>query len=190
MHNKKFVKIFIISSFFIIISLFIYIKLLKKNETKLNQEEESEIIYNSNLIKDVEYSTKDKDGNEYLIKAEEGEIDFSNSNIIFLKKVNALIKLIDSEEVKIVSNFGKYNSENYDTIFSKNVIINYLDNKITGEYLDFSLERNSMIISKDVNYSNLENILKADVVEINIKTKDTKIFMYDKKKKINIKSKN
>ena len=55
--------------------------------------------------------------------------------------------------------------------------------------MDFSLERNSMIISKDVNYSNLENILKADVVEINIKTKDTKIFMYDKKK-INIKSKN
>ena len=32
---------------------------------------------------------------------------------------------------------GKYNSENFDTIFSKNVIINYLDNKITGEYLRF-----------------------------------------------------
>ena len=37
-----------------------------------------------------------------------------------------------------------------------------------------------MIISRNVVYTNLENILKADVIEINIKTKDTKIFMYEK----------
>ena len=66
----------------------------------------------------------------------------------------------------------------------------YLDNKITGEYLDFSLERNSMIISKNVIYSNPNNTLKADVIEINIKTKDTKIFMYENEKKVNIKSNN
>ena len=188
MYNKKFVKIFFIILLFTIISLFIYTKFLKIKENKETQEENSEIIYNSNIIKNVEYSTKDKDGNEYFIKAEEGEIDFSNSNIIFLKKVNGLIKLIDSDEVTIVSNFGKYNSENYNTIFSKNVIINYLDNKITGEYLDLSLERNSMIISKNVNYNNQENKLKADVVEIDIKTKDTKIFMHNQKEKVNIKS--
>ena len=47
-----------------------------------------------------------------------------------------------------------------------------------------------MIISKNVIYTNLENILKADVIEINIKTKDTKIFMYEKEKKVNIKNKN
>ena len=47
-----------------------------------------------------------------------------------------------------------------------------------------------MIITKDVTYSNLENILKADVIEMNLKTKDTKIFMYENEKKINIKSKN
>ena len=57
------------------------------------------------------------------------------------------------------------------------------------EYLDFSMERNSMIISKNVVYTNLENILKADVVEINITTKDTKIFMFQDNKKVNIKSK-
>ena len=107
-------------------------------------------------------------------------------NLIFY----ALIKLIDSDDVEIVSNFGKYNSENYDTIFSKNVIINYLDNKITGEYLDFSFDRNTLIISKKVIYTNLDNIMKADIVEMNIKTKDTKIFMYEDEKKVNIKSKN
>ena len=47
-----------------------------------------------------------------------------------------------------------------------------------------------MIISKNVVYNNQENILKADVVEIDIKTKDTKIFMYEDKKKVKIQSKN
>ena len=45
-----------------------------------------------------------------------------------------------------------------------------------------------MLISKNVVYSNPENILNGDVVEINIKTRDTKIFMYEKDKKVNIKS--
>ena len=46
-----------------------------------------------------------------------------------------------------------------------------------------------MVMSKQVVYTNLDNILKADVVEMNIKTKDTKIFMYEKEKQVNIKSK-
>ena len=46
-----------------------------------------------------------------------------------------------------------------------------------------------MVISKNVVYENLENILRADVLEMNIKTKDTKIYMYEKDKKVNIKSK-
>ena len=146
--------------------------------------------YNSNLLEDIKYIAKDVDGNEYIIKAEKGEIDISNSEVIYLEKVISSIKLNNSDEIIIYSDFGKYNSNNYDTIFSKNVVINYLDNKITGEYLDFSLDRNSMIINKNVNYINLENILKADVVEIDIKTKDTKIYMYEQEKKVKIKSKN
>ena len=47
-----------------------------------------------------------------------------------------------------------------------------------------------MIISKNVIYTNLANILKADVIDINIKTKDTKIFMYEKERKVNIINKN
>ena len=33
---------------------------------------------NSNIIKDVNYTSKDTDGNEYIINAIEGEIDLSN----------------------------------------------------------------------------------------------------------------
>ena len=54
--------------------------------------------------------------------------------------------------------------------------------------MDFSLDRNSLIISKNVVYSGPKNFLKADVIEINITTKDAKIFMYEKEKKVKIKS--
>ena len=165
-------------------------KFSANKEINIVEDDASDTKYNSNIIKDVEYITKDKNGNEYFITAKEGEIDFSNPNIIFLTEVYALIKLTDKNEVTILSDFGKYNSDNYDTIFSKNVIIKYLNNKITGEYLDFSLERNLMTISKNVIYNNLDNILKADVIEMNVKTKDTKIFMYEEKNDVNIMSKN
>ena len=46
-----------------------------------------------------------------------------------------------------------------------------------------------MIISKNVIYNNYDNILNADVIEMDMDTKDTKIFMYEQNKKVNIKSK-
>ena len=45
-------------------------------------------------------------------------------------------------------------------------------------------------MSKNVIYSNTKNVLKSDVVEINLETKDTKIFMFENNKKVNIKSLN
>ena len=191
MIKKKIVKFIFIILFTFIILILIFLKFFEnKDKIELKPQKEKNEVYSSNKIKDVKYITKDNDGNEYIVTAAEGEIDYSNSSIIYLTHVKALINLANSEKISIISDYGKYNSENYDTIFSKNVNINYLDNKITGEYLDFSLERNSMLISKKVVYTNLENILKADVVEIDIKTKDTKIFMLENNKKVNIKSKN
>ena len=176
---------------FVIIIIIIYSKTIKEEKSvELNPAVQETEVYSSNIIKNVKYTTKDADGNEYTITALEGEIDYSNSNILYLTKVRALIKLINSDNISITSEYGKYNSENFDTIFSKNIIINYLDNKITGEYLDFSIERDLMLISREVIYTNLKNILRADVVEINIKTKDMKIFMYENQKKVSIKSKN
>ena len=190
MLSNRYVKIFLISLIVIILTFLVYKKLYKKEEIKIEESKSEDISYNSNIIQDVNYTTIDADGNEYIINALQGEIDFTNPNILFLTKVKAIIRLNNSEDIIIVSDFGKYNSENFDTIFSKNVIINYVDNKITGEYLDFSLERNSMIVSRDVIYTNLDNILVADVINVDIKTKDIKIFMYEKGKKVNIKNKN
>jgi len=188
---KKRGKIAFIILIFITSLVLLYSNFFKKIETVQIEpiREESE-IYSSNIIKNVKYTTKDAEGNTYTITASEGEIDYTNSNIIYLTNVSALIELVNLERISISSKYGKYNSKNFDTIFSKNVIINYLDNNIIGEYLDFSIDRNSMLISRKVVYTSLDNILKADAIEINIKTKDIKIFMYEKQKKVNLKSKN
>ena len=186
--KKKKVIFFI--KFFILLIIVLYFKFLKKEKvTEIETLNSDEINNNSNIIEDVYYSSKDAKGNEYIIKALKGEIDFKQNEIIYLTNVKALIKLTNSNNVEITSNYGKYNSNNFDTIFSKNVVINYLDNKITSEYLDFSMQRNLMIISKNVIYTNLENILKADVMEIDINTKDSKIFMHKTNEKVNIKTK-
>ena len=122
------------------------IELVEKENLKIDEEK----IESSNIIEDVSYSAKDIKGNEYFLRANEGIIDQNESNFIFLKSVKAIMNLKDLKLVEISSDFGKYNIKNYDTIFSKNVIISYLDNIITGDYLDFSLDKNLMMMSKNV----------------------------------------
>jgi hypothetical protein len=190
MKIKKNVKIFFLILISVALLSFIFFQFKKDNEKiEIKPKSTEELVNNSNIIENVNYKTRDGKGNEYVINAIKGEIDYSNSNIIYLTKVNALIKLSNSEIITITSDYGKYNSENFDTIFSKNVIINYLENEIVGEYLDFSILRNTMIITKNVKYSNSKNTLFADVIEMDIKTKDTKIYMHEGLKKVNIKSK-
>tara|TARA_B100001093_G_C26551761_1_gene894770 strand:+ start:128 stop:706 length:579 start_codon:yes stop_codon:yes gene_type:complete len=186
-------KKFIISVFAIIVFSLLYAKYFKKEEIEMpvTLKVEEEDFTDSNQIKDIKYSSKDLKGNEYILLAKEGEIDLNNSDIIFLKDVTAYIKMIkNNETITIISSYGKYNTINYDTIFSDNVKIDYLDNQIVGDYLDFSMMKNMLIISKNVIYTNLENILKADVVELNTITKDTKIFMYNSNEKVVIESLN
>ena len=195
MDVKKIVKILLFFIFLISLLYLFYYKFYKIDKSTaipqdIDNSSDTNPSYNSNIIEDVNYKSTDAQGNQYIISAKRGEIDYSEPNILFLTDVTGLIKLKNSDNIEITSDFGKYNSNNFDTIFSKNVLINYLENRIKANYLDFSLEKNLMIISGKVIYNNLENILEADVVEINIKTKDTKIFMYENEKRVNIRSNN
>ena len=193
--RKKFIlRIFLITLFFSSL-LFIFFKYNNKEQQiekkiVLTEKEETleteEKFIGSNIIENVSYSAKDNKGNEYILKASEGVIDQKQNNYIFLTAVKASINLKDYNLIEISSNFGKYNINNYDTIFSKNVLITYLDNKIKGEYLDFSWEKNLLIISRDVFLENDKSSLKADVIEVDIEKKDIKIFMYDENKKVKI----
>ena len=176
-----------------IISLWFYLeyfnkdpKIIKKDTTleKIDTDQSSSSTY----IDNINYVSFDTKGNKYQIQAEKAEIDINNSDIIFLENVTAYIFIKDSETIKITSEFGKYNSKNYDTIFSKNVIIVYSSHKITGEYLDFSFLDNLGTISTNVIYAEGKKSLFADKIEMNLATKDTKIFMTDKTKKVIIKS--
>ena len=192
MKKKIFLKIVLILSL-IIITWFVYSEYFKEDKSKLSKpvnptsEIEEDAVYNSNIIKDINYTSRDLKGNEYIIIAKEGEIDLDNSDIIFLTDVTAYIKLVkNSESIVITSNYGKYNTINYDTIFSKNVKIDYVDNIITGDYLDFSMMKNLLIVSRNVVYKNLENTMKADVIELDTTTKDTKIFMYNSDEQVNV----
>ena len=47
-----------------------------------------------------------------------------------------------------------------------------------------------MIISREVILENDESSLRADVIEVNLDTRDIRIFMYEENKKVNIKSLN
>ncbi len=200
MKKKIILRIFLIIFFFSLITLVYFNSnedkdlVEKKKQLELIEKEKVEIIEknieSSNIIEDVSYSAKDEKGNEYFLKAGEGTIDQNNSNLIFLKSVEANINLKKYKLIEISSDFGKYNINNYDTIFSKNVIIRYLDNTIKGDYLDFSWDKNLMMISKNVILENNKSSLQADVIEVNIKSKNIKIFMYEDNKKVNIKSLN
>ena len=176
----------------VIISLLFYLKYFTNNFKDIKETPVIEkIVENQNststYINDINYVSKDVKGNKYQITAKQAEIKAENSDVMFLRDVVAFIFIKDSDTVKITSNFGKYNSKNYDTIFSKNVIVVYPEHKITGEYLDFSYLKNLGTISTNVIYTGNKTKLYADRVEMNIATKDTKIFMNDNTKKVLIK---
>ena len=196
---KKKVIIFTIVVLFLIIINHFFLKSLdndqldnsnKNLELEIENEEIEKKTYSSNVLENVNYSSIDPEGNEYSIIASEGEIDIKNNQTIFLKNVKASIKLKNSDIILISSGFAKYNAANLDTIFTENVVIENLENKIIGEYLDFSMLRKNIIISKDVVFNNKSNILKTDVIEIDIDTKNVKFYMNEKDKKVSIRKTN
>ena len=166
----------------IIISLWFYLKYFTKNfedvkETpvieKINENQNSTSTY----IDDINYVSTDLRGNEYQITAKLAEIKVENPDLMFLTDVIAFVFIKDKDAVKITSNFGKYNSKNYDTIFSENVIVIYPGHKVTGEYLDFSFLTDLGVFTTNVIYTGEKTKLFADKIEMNLTTKDTKIFM-------------
>ena len=192
--TKKIIIFTVVVLFLIVLNHFFFKDLNNDRSDNSNQNLELEIekeeidreSFSSNILENVNYSSIDPEGNEYNIFASEGEIDIKNNQTIFLKNVKASIKLKNSDTVLISSGFAKYNANNLDTIFTENVVIENLENKIIGEYLDFSMLRKNIIISKDVVFENNSNILKTDVVEIDIDTKNIKFYMNEKDKKVSM----
>ena len=166
----------------VIITLWFYLKYFTKNfedikDTPIIEKVDENQNSDSTYINDINYVSKDVRGNKYQITAKLAEIKIENSNVMFLTDVIAFIFIKNKDTVKITSNFGKYNTINYDTIFSENVIVVYPGHIITGEYLDFSFLTDLGIFTTNVIYTGEKTNLFADKIEMNLTTKDTKIFM-------------
>ena len=166
----------------ILISLWFYLKYFTKNfedvkETLAIEKVDENQNSTSTYINDINYISTDVRGNKYQITAKLAEIKIENPDLMFLSDVVAFVFIKDKDTVKITSNFGKYNTNNYDTIFSENVIVIYPGHKVTGEYLDFSFLTNLGVFTTNVIYTGEKTNLFADKMEMNLTTKDTKIFM-------------
>ena len=194
--SKKFILQIILFSFIILIigGTFYYLNRDKKNnqelsgiETEKNQNKESK--KKSSIIKNIKYTSADSEGNKYEIIAKLGEVDFNDQEIINMQNVKAIIALKDSEVIIINSDFAKYNTKNYDTQFSENVLMTYDEHIIRSKNLDLFFEKHIAQAMNNLVYENNTSRLRADKIEIDLITKNSKIFMYNKKKKIKISGK-
>jgi LPS export ABC transporter protein LptC len=181
MHKKTGLQVVMVL-IIILISLWFYFKYFTKNfedvkEIQIIKEIDKSQNSTSTYIDEINYVSTDARGNKYQITAKQAEIKIENPDVMFLTDVIAFVFIKDKDTVKITSNFGKYNTINYDTIFSENVIVVYPGHKITGEYLDFSFLSNLGIFTTNVIYTGEKTNLFADKIEMNLTTKDTKIFM-------------
>ena len=138
----------------------------------------------SSVIKNIKYTSTDNKGNKYEIESSIGKIDLDNQDIIYMTDVKALISLKNSGTIEIKSNFAKYNSKNYDTNFSENVLVTFEDHKIMSDNLDLFFEKHLAQIMNNLIYENNTTRLIADKIEIDLITKNSKIFMYNDQEKI------
>ena len=186
--NKKIafqLSLFLILLFVIFFFYYEYFFLKKEREsldiTNKNQNIET-IQSENNLIRKLEYLSIDKNGNRYLITSEFGEISNVDSNIMLMTNVMARIDLYKKDTIYLSSNSAKYNTLNFDTNFYKNVTLKYIGHDISSENLDLFFKKNFVWIYNNVIYKDSTNKLIADKIEIDIITKDSKIFMLDNKK--------
>ena len=145
---------------------------------------------NFNILKNIKYTSKDQDGNIYEILAKEGIVKIGEPNKTYMNYVVAKIYLNDNSIIKINSNNAIYNRKNYNTNFSGEVKFKYLVHNISCEKMDILFDKNLAALYENLIYKNKKTRLNADRLEIDLLTKNSKIFMFDNNEKISIVSNN
>ena len=169
-----------------------YYYFYKNNKTNANVNEinnNNEISINknsSNLIKNIYYASTDNLGNKFIINSALGEINIDKPNIVYMTNVEAIINLINSDPIVIKSNYAKYNKINYETNFKEDILLTYQAHRITSQNLDLSFENNLATIYNKIVYDNNNIKISADKLEIDLITKNSKIFMDNEYKKIKV----
>ena len=187
MSKKSLIQLTIII-LIILVSTTVYLNYFTKDTKDLTIKKKASQVENikdeaTNYLENINYISEVGE-NKYEITSNRAKIKIDEPDIMFLENVTAFITLKNSNTIKVTSDFGKYNSKNYDTIFSKNVIATYPDYKITGELLDFSFLNNIGTFSTNIVYVGNKTKMFADKIEVNLANNDTKIFMLDQSKKV------
>ena len=141
-----------------------------------------------NKIEKVSYTSQDLEGNSYNVKSDFGEFDQNKPDLILLTNVEAVILTKNSKPIKIYSKKSLYNSLNYNTNFYDEVQIIYENHKIFSNNFDLIFNEKIGTAYNNVVYKNLNTTLYADKIDIDLISKDSKIYMFDKSKKVKIKN--
>ena len=187
MNSKTSIQIILAVIIFIIFGIFYYKYFYKQSldegknqKIEILEEEKSKLA--GNIIKSINYNSEDKNGNIYFIESEYGEFSGEDENIIFMTKVKAIIKLSDGSIMNLESNNAKYNVSSNDTNFFNNVRLDYSDHSVNADNIDVFFKDGKLAAYSNLVYKNLNLDLFADKVEIDLISKNSKIFMYDNKK--------
>ena len=186
MNFKSLIQIFLLLLILIICGALYYNylhkkpSLLNKKKIVIIEEPKKEIL--GNFIKDIEYKSEDELGNSYIIRSKKGEFKDKNPNLIFMTNVEAVIKLKDKTIIRLTSLNANYNILDNNTNFFNNVNLDYLTHKITADNIDVFFRDSKVEAYNNLVYRNLDLNLVADKVEINLITKNSKIFMLNNEK--------
>ncbi len=146
---------------------------LKKSIEKKEKNSQKKII--KNLVKDVEYISVDQKGNKFYLLANSGKSNIDNNDILDLINVRGKITSDERDTIYIVSDFAQYNSINLNSKFYENVIINYQDKQINCINFDINMDTNKAVAYNNVIITDPKSVMKAGIVEFDLKTKDINI---------------
>ncbi len=149
----------------------------KMKDENLNKDSSGEI---KNLTKEIEYVTSNSEGDIFKILAKYGKTNIENSSILDLEKVDGIISSNKRSQIYIKSDLAKYNYDNQNSQFYSNVEIKYDNKIITCDNLDLQINKNYAIAYNNVEVKDKNSVMKAQVVTLNILTKDIQINSQEK----------
>ena len=170
--------------FIIIILLIVYFNYFKEDNQSSKLSTTSDKIDNNleeNIIENIAYESSDDKGRTYIIEAKTGIIDENDSEVILMEKVSAKVILKNGNIIYIDALTEKYNTLSYETFFKDNVKLNFLDHEVTSDNLDLLFNTNILTAYNNLLYKNLNLSINADKIEIDMITKNSRIFNFDEK---------
>jgi len=152
-------------------------ELKKNNEIISNSKSQSNNTKNENTLKNIFYEKYDKENNKYIITSETGFFLSNNNENVYLENVKAFLILNNNTTVYLKSDKANYNTITNESHFYENVNANYLNHELNSSNLHLDFYKNLLLAYDYVIYTSDNYKLLADKAQLNLITKNLKIFM-------------